>query len=591
MLSPIVILIGVIGNGLTIVVMTRKRMRSSTNCYLAALASVDLAYLLFTFALSLKHYPGGRHPKYGPYWRALPVLMMLADACTNISVWLTASFTLERFIVVSHPIKGKVICTESRARKTCACIFTFCLLFVLPTPFEWTVVEQVEQSSANIVHRSIGNQSQGATESPFAGEAATAATADPSRSAGSSVPLGSAPSNNTYLAMYPSEFGQNQTYKSVYYWLTAVLFIFIPLLTLIIFNWFLIRSVRNSRKQRTKMTQSKYAPANSQSKQAASRKKPSKVGSSSVGLVGKLASSKHAPSSDDQPTSSRSSSPGESGTERKHLQQQTTGLSRMEQQSAKQETKITVMLISVVFLFLICQLPVACSLIYTSIRELDPNRNEFYVVTAINNIINLMVAVNAAGNFVLYCLLSQKYRRTLVTLFCPCFKRRLARLGGQSTLGQTAIYSTGAHSQRFSNGAASVRRRSPLQPDQSRQSTNRLAVERRSVERLSVDRLSVDRQSFETRSNNSMNRSLDLSQPNGGDGGSNVAIQGSIACDSDESGGNSAGFPTTPTFSVESAPSIDKEKPAAESGRQLPGDRPGPTEPNRCQPCNGERAT
>lgn len=434
-LSPIVIVVGVIGNGLTIIVMTRKRMRSSTNCYLAALASVDLAYLLFTFALSLKHYPGWRHPRYAAYWHSLPVLMMLADACTNISVWLTATFTLERFVVVSHPIRGKVICTESRARKTCAAIFTFCLLFVLPTPFEWTIMEQVEQS---ITSNATGNSSY----------------------------------ERTYLAMYPSEFGQNQTYKSVYYWLTAVLFIFIPVLTLIIFNTFLIRSVRNSRRQRTQMTQSKYTPA--------SARPPLPTGLSPHSFASSRARNHRTPQpatnceskSIENPSkstetsavsvpitscSSRSSSPGDN-------QSRTTGIvstaapNRVEQQSAKQETKITIMLISVVFLFLICQLPVACSLIYTSIRELDSTRNEFYIVTTINNIINLMVAVNAAGNFVLYCLLSQKYRRTLFAVICPCFKPQLTRLIGQN-MTQTVVYSTSAYSQRQTNGTTSTTRR------------------------------------------------------------------------------------------------------------------------------------
>jgi hypothetical protein len=445
-LSPIVIVVGVIGNGLTIVVMTRKRMRSSTNCYLAALASVDMAYLLFTFALSLKHYPGWRHPRYSAYWHSLPVLMMMADACTNISVWLTATFTLERFVVVSHPIRGKVICTESRARKTCAFIFTFCLLFVLPTPFEWSIVEQVEQS---VSADSSGNSSI----------------------------------ERTYLTMYPSEFGQNQTYKSVYYWLTAVLFIFIPVLTLSIFNAFLIRSVRNSRRQRTQMTQSKYTPASSRVARPLSTDNrnrspnishpgPRSCNSSSQSLDNN--NKAHHPNNNNNHNntnnigvqlatncSSRSSSPGDTSTSRGAAS--APAPNRVEQQSAKQETKITVMLISVVFLFLICQLPVACSLIYTSIRELDSSRNEFYIVTTINNIINLMVAVNAAGNFVLYCLLSQKYRRTLFALICPCFKGRLTRLIGQN-MTQTVVYSTSAHSQRQTNGLVSSRRRPPSEP-------------------------------------------------------------------------------------------------------------------------------
>lgn len=33
------------------------------------------------------------------------------------SVYLTVSFTLERYISVCHPLRGQVLCTESRAKK------------------------------------------------------------------------------------------------------------------------------------------------------------------------------------------------------------------------------------------------------------------------------------------------------------------------------------------------------------------------------------------------------------------------------------------------------------------------------------------
>lgn len=36
----------------------------------------------------------------------------------------------------------------------------------------------------------------------------------------------------------------------------------------------------------------------------------------------------------------------------------------------------------------------------------------------LNNIINLLITVNAASNFILYCLLSDKYRKTVKQLFC-----------------------------------------------------------------------------------------------------------------------------------------------------------------------------
>jgi len=180
-LVPIVMIIGVIGNSMTIVIMTRRRMRSSTNIYLAALATFDMIYLIFAFVLSLKHYPDISNVRYYYYWKMFPYSLMIADACTSISVWLTVTFTIERFIVISHPIRGKVICTEARAKKVILIVFIICFTYVLPTPFEWVIVETINSET-----------------------------------------------NQTRMEPMASEFGQNQVYKTVYYWTTAVLFIFIP---------------------------------------------------------------------------------------------------------------------------------------------------------------------------------------------------------------------------------------------------------------------------------------------------------------------------------------------------------------------------
>lgn len=61
-LIPLIVCVGVLGNVVSIVVLTRKNMRSSTNIYLTALAVSDLLYLLFLFSLSLKHYPNINEP-------------------------------------------------------------------------------------------------------------------------------------------------------------------------------------------------------------------------------------------------------------------------------------------------------------------------------------------------------------------------------------------------------------------------------------------------------------------------------------------------------------------------------------------------
>lgn len=65
----------------------------------------------------------------------LPYLHFLSLG--SMSVWLTVSFTVERYIVVCHPIRGKVLCTEGRAKCIIAIVFVMCLATTFSTLFEY----------------------------------------------------------------------------------------------------------------------------------------------------------------------------------------------------------------------------------------------------------------------------------------------------------------------------------------------------------------------------------------------------------------------------------------------------------------------
>ena len=129
-LVPVVVGFGLIGNTVNIVVLTRRSMRSSTNVYLTALAICDVLYLIFGFSLGLKHLEGIRDlVSYKKYRK--PFGYPLVDTFSNTGVWLTLTFTIERYIGVCHPMKGKVLCTPQRARYIVitVCICTFILTF------------------------------------------------------------------------------------------------------------------------------------------------------------------------------------------------------------------------------------------------------------------------------------------------------------------------------------------------------------------------------------------------------------------------------------------------------------------------------
>jgi len=106
-LIPSVVLFGVSGNLVNVAVLTRRSMKSSTNSYLTALAVCDILYLVFALTMTLNHYEiVSSSPSYR-YYR-LPFGRPLTDTASNTGIWLTLTFTVERYIGVCHPMKGKV---------------------------------------------------------------------------------------------------------------------------------------------------------------------------------------------------------------------------------------------------------------------------------------------------------------------------------------------------------------------------------------------------------------------------------------------------------------------------------------------------
>ncbi|XP_034671940.1 uncharacterized protein LOC117903705 [Drosophila subobscura] len=140
-LVPCVFVIGLLGNSVSIYVLTRKRMRCTTNIYLTALAITDIAYLTFQLILTLQHY---EYIKYHCeiYWQLYGYFVWLCDVSAYISIYIAVCFTIERFIAIRYPLKRQTFCTESLAKKVLSAVALFCLLSTLSTAFEHTMDTQ-----------------------------------------------------------------------------------------------------------------------------------------------------------------------------------------------------------------------------------------------------------------------------------------------------------------------------------------------------------------------------------------------------------------------------------------------------------------
>ncbi|XP_037936068.1 uncharacterized protein LOC119670039 [Teleopsis dalmanni] len=133
-LVPCVFVIGLLGNSVSIYVLTRRRMRCTTNIYLTALAITDIIYLTMALLLSLQHYENVQY--YESYWMYYGTVVWLCDACAYISIYIAVCFTIERFIAIRYPLKRQTFCTESLAKKVITGVALFCILSTISTAFE-----------------------------------------------------------------------------------------------------------------------------------------------------------------------------------------------------------------------------------------------------------------------------------------------------------------------------------------------------------------------------------------------------------------------------------------------------------------------
>ena len=116
---------GLLANALTLAVLSRPSMHSSTNSYLSALAVCDSVVLACSALLIgvpglpihlVHHYVYG-----GPYAYVLAYVYPLALVAQTATVWLTVSFAVERYIGVQYPLRAATLCTVERARSANLC--------------------------------------------------------------------------------------------------------------------------------------------------------------------------------------------------------------------------------------------------------------------------------------------------------------------------------------------------------------------------------------------------------------------------------------------------------------------------------------
>lgn len=145
--SLLVCLFGSIANSLNIVVLSRREMNSPTNAILTGLAVADLLvmmeYIPYASHMYLYHRPRGDTYTYG--WAVFVLFhSIFTQVCHTISICLTVTLAVWRYIAVAYPQRNREWCSFRRTLIAIAGAYTMCPLLCLPVYFTTALTSKIE---------------------------------------------------------------------------------------------------------------------------------------------------------------------------------------------------------------------------------------------------------------------------------------------------------------------------------------------------------------------------------------------------------------------------------------------------------------
>ena len=148
-------LLGIIGNIISLIILSKPHMRSSINHLLINLARCDIILIVTSilhFGLPMV-YPYTGYLRFY-YLKIFPiqsfVVYPVATIVRTANTYLTLAVTLERYVAVVYPLKAKALCTYYRAKLYVYSIFLICILFNIPKFFEIALKESMDDEYGTV---------------------------------------------------------------------------------------------------------------------------------------------------------------------------------------------------------------------------------------------------------------------------------------------------------------------------------------------------------------------------------------------------------------------------------------------------------
>lgn len=235
--SLLVCIFGSIANGLNIAVLTRREMSSPTNAILTGLAVADMLVMIEYIPYAVHSYLYHR-PKRETYTYAWTVFVLFhsnfAQVFHTISIWLTVTLAVWRYIAIAHPQKNREWCSYRRTIMAIVGAYVICPLICFPLYVTTQVTSKNVTLDAN--DRQVNLTIQNSSYHQIGGN------------------INGVDTNNAtlyYVAL--TESAQNGL-KEMNFWIYSVVIKLIPCVALTILSLRLIMALIEAKKRRKKLT-------------------------------------------------------------------------------------------------------------------------------------------------------------------------------------------------------------------------------------------------------------------------------------------------------------------------------------------------
>ncbi|KAH8323786.1 hypothetical protein KR067_000265 [Drosophila pandora] len=106
LLLPIICAMGIIGNVLNLIVLTRRNMRGIAYIYMRAYSTAALLAIVFAIPFGIRmlvHKDRGQWEEFGPAFYTAHLELYLGNGCLGVGVMMLLVLTIERYVSVCHP--------------------------------------------------------------------------------------------------------------------------------------------------------------------------------------------------------------------------------------------------------------------------------------------------------------------------------------------------------------------------------------------------------------------------------------------------------------------------------------------------------